>query len=91
MSKNVSSKPLSRVTSFIVNVYAPLWFKMKSESDCQSGARNFFYLKNSAKSNGDGIRVFDKNKNVLNLAAKSYLDMIDWNQSNVTPQGTDYF
>ena len=32
----------------------------------------------------DGIRTFDKNNIILNLAAKSYFEMIDWKQCTVT-------
>ena len=136
MSKDVSSKSLKRITNFIVNFYGPLWFKIKCNSSCQSGARNLFYflqlyqeldkadqsiilpvLKNNcyfaypenillaavsdsdeeirrlaidkiieARLNEatDGIRIFDKNNIILNLAAKSYIDMIDWTQCTVT-------
>ena len=136
MSKDVSSKSLTRITRFIVNVYCPLWFCIKCNSSCQSGARNLFYflllhqeldkadqliilplMKNNcyflhpenillvAVSDSDqmicrlavdkiikaylnvardGIRTFDKNNIILNLAAKSYFEMIDWKQCIVT-------
>ena len=32
----------------------------------------------------DGIRTFDKNNIILNLAAKSYYEIIDWKQCTVT-------
>ena len=44
MSKENPSKPLQRITRFIVNVYAPSWFNIKRHSSCLDGARNFFYL-----------------------------------------------
>ncbi|ESN93930.1 hypothetical protein HELRODRAFT_180337 [Helobdella robusta] len=44
MSKKVASEPLRRVTHFILNLYGPSWFKIKSNSSCQNGANNFFYL-----------------------------------------------
>ena len=33
-----------RVMHFILNFYEPSWFKIKSNSSCQNGANNFFYL-----------------------------------------------
>jgi hypothetical protein len=44
MFKQVCSEQLYRITSFIVNVYAPSWFNVKHHSSCLDEARNFFYL-----------------------------------------------
>ncbi|ESO12697.1 hypothetical protein HELRODRAFT_159281 [Helobdella robusta] len=44
MSREVASEHLRRVTHFILNFYGPFWFKIKSNSSCQNGANNFFYL-----------------------------------------------
>lgn len=44
MSKDVPSERLRRVTNFIVKVYGPCWFKIKSNPSCQDGSRNFFYI-----------------------------------------------
>lgn len=44
MSKEVSSSALTRIVTFILNVYGPGWFMIKSFPSCQDGARNFFYV-----------------------------------------------
>jgi hypothetical protein len=44
MSKDVSSVPLTRIVRFILNVYGPAWFMIKSFSSCQDGAKIFFFV-----------------------------------------------
>lgn len=44
MSKDVSSVPLKRIVRFILNVYGPAWFMIKTCSSCQDGPRNFFFI-----------------------------------------------
>ena len=44
MSKESCSSSLYKIVHFIVNVYAPSWFNIKSHPSCADGAKNFFYL-----------------------------------------------
>lgn len=44
MSKDACSPSLYKIVRFIVNVYAPSWFNIKSHPSCADGAKNFFYL-----------------------------------------------
>lgn len=44
MSKQSCSSSLRKIVHFIVNVYAPSWFNIKSHPCCADGAKNFFYL-----------------------------------------------
>ena len=44
MSKEVCFPSLYKIVRFIVNVYAPSWFNIKSHPSCADGAKNFFYL-----------------------------------------------
>lgn len=44
MSKWIASEKLVKIVSFIVNIYGPMWFQVKSHSTCQDGAKNFFFL-----------------------------------------------
>lgn len=44
MSKDDPSIALIRIVSFIVNVYGPGWFRIKTFPSCQDGAKNFFYI-----------------------------------------------
>ena len=34
---------LSRIVHFIVNYYAPVWFRIKSKPICTDGPKNMFY------------------------------------------------
>lgn len=44
MSQKHSSEALRRIVRFIVNVYAPSWFNIKTNSSCLNGATNFYLL-----------------------------------------------
>lgn len=44
MSQEVCSEQLEKIVRFIVNVYAPSWFNIKSHPSCADGAKNFFFL-----------------------------------------------
>ena len=137
MSKQDPSKPLQRITKFILNVYAPSWFIIKLHSSCFDGARNFFYIMKQCYELGkedwkivepvlqnnsyfahlenillsgvtdedlsirkfscdkiiearthslkNTIRIFDKSSIRLDSAALSYINMIDWSATVVTP------
>ena len=137
MSLDDCSEQLNKIVKFIVNVYAPSWFNIKSHPSCGDGVKNFFYLlKQCYKLGGDdwkllepvlqnnsyfaqcenilltgicdkddsvrkfcsnkiitsrrsssstGVRIFDKPSILLNAAASTYIDMIDWTAAVITP------
>lgn len=44
MGTENASEELLKLVAFIVLVYAPSWFKIKSHPSCTDGARNFFFI-----------------------------------------------
>ena len=41
VSNKIPSEKLQALVMFIIRVYAPLWFAIKSQSSCKDGARHF--------------------------------------------------
>ena len=41
MGIKIPSEKLQTLVMFVMRVYAPMWFAIKSHSSCKDGARNF--------------------------------------------------
>lgn len=55
MATDKPSDELVKLVTFIVRVYAPSWFHIKSHPHCVDGARNFFSIIDKSRSLGDSI------------------------------------
>ena len=55
MAEEDPSEELVILVTYIVKVYAPLWFRIKCNWECKDGARNFHFMMSKVNelSNGD--------------------------------------